>query len=121
MIELGERSDGCKESWGLRSLHAGDTTELLVTASGEPEGGHTQWGAECGGDSGDSCTSLTNSHFPVSPRLSSHRHPASHSRRYPRWKSHVVRQRHVYPEWRADVSNNVALLGCGGLQVGRGD
>lgn len=53
MTELGERSDGCKESWGLRSLHAGlfrgDAAKLLITASGEPERGNTRWVAECGG------------------------------------------------------------------------
>lgn len=39
MAELGERSDGCEESWGLRSLRAGldrgGAAKLPITASGE--------------------------------------------------------------------------------------
>ena len=51
MTQLGERSNGCKKSWGLRTLglDRGDAAKLLLTASGEPRGGNTRWGAECGG------------------------------------------------------------------------
>lgn len=63
MTELGERRDGCKESWGLRSLHPGldrgDAAELPITASGEPKGGNTWWGAECGGTEATATPSQT--------------------------------------------------------------
>lgn len=36
-----------------------------------------------------------------------------------RGKSHVMRKRHVCPEWQADFSNNAALLGCSSLQQGK--
>lgn len=52
-FELGERSDSCKESWGLRFLQVGlerrDAGKLLVTTSGEPKGRNTRQGAECEG------------------------------------------------------------------------
>lgn len=55
-------------------------------------------------------------HFPKQQPLGRHFSPVFsqashiHSGRCTRGKSHVVRKRHVYPEWQA-ASNNAALLG----------